>query len=399
MDGFLRLGPRQLLEPKEVKHAYRPVCMKRLVLGFVSLLLGGGGIWLSVTGRFEEDIESVPDYDYLQEIMGLESEGRLNEAEHLADWVLNGDNVPAYAEVQDVRDRIRIRRTSFWSRAYRAGRGFVVGDGVSMEELGGAVVSDFLLWGDIRDLVKQGFRKATGRTADPVVAALAAVGVATSVVSYIPDAGEGVEVSADASLSLLKTLRKTGNLSGKFCGVLVEACKSSIKAKEVSSTLKDIFVGIKRLFESAGAARGVAMMKHIDDVDSLTAVSKMSSLAAEPTAILVRTHGAKGVEAVRRIAKSEDGAKALEKSARKGPKALDKFISDAKFAARGAKSFRLEHPQKLAMALIKLIGRVKMAIVSGILMLLGLWRLKALFSRAFRRRKPHDFHFFSCCHL
>ena len=110
-----------------------------------------------------------------------------------------------------IRDEIHETRTAFWNRAYRAGKGFVVGEGTSIEELGGAVVSDFLLWGDIRDLAKQGYYKIKGKETDPVVAGLAAVGVLTSVASYVPDPAEGAEVSADASFSLLKTLFRRGS--------------------------------------------------------------------------------------------------------------------------------------------------------------------------------------------
>lgn len=364
---------------------------KRTLSGLVCLLLGGGGLWFCATEPFEEEVEELPDYDWLEEIRGLQSEGRLGEAEQLADWVLDGSDITNRSEVVAVRDEIHERRTAFWYRAYRAGKGFVVGEGTSIEELGGAVVSDFLLWGDIRDLAKQGWNKATGKETDPVVAGLAAVGVITSVASYVPDPAEGAEVSADASFSLLKTLRKTGHLSKRFCGVLVDGCKKSVKTKSLTKGMKEIVVGMKGLFDGAGAARAAAIMKHVDDVDSLTAVSKMAKKAAEPAAILVRKHGAAGVDAIRELSKAEDGAEALAKAARKGPNGLRKVLTHAKYGARMAKALRLGHLQELAWEIAKqiaeAIGRLPMAIVSGLLALFGLlqtkvWRL----ARVFRRR-------------
>lgn len=365
--------------------------IKRFLSGFLCLLLGGGGLWFCASGDFEPTVDNLPDYDYLAEIRELETEGRLGEAEQLADWVLDGSDITNRSEVAAARDEIHERRTAFWNRAYRAGKGFVVGEGTSVEELGGAVASDFLLWGDIRDLAKQGWYKVKGKETDPVVAGLAAVGVITSVASYVPDPAEGAEVSADASLSLLKTLRKTGHLSKRFCGVLVDGCRKSVKTKSLTRGMKEIAVGMKHLFDGAGAARAAAIMKHVDDVDSLTAVSKMAKQAAEPAAILVRKHGAAGVAAIRELSKAEDGAEALAKAARKGPKGLKKILTYSKYGVRGAKSFRQKHLQdfvwEIAKAIAKAIGRLPMAIASGLLALFGIlqtkvWRL----ARVFRKR-------------
>lgn len=215
--------------------------VKRVIVGLVCLLLGGTGLWFSAMGSFENEITALSNYNWLSEIRGLEAEGRLAEAEHLADWVLEESDIPNREEVASACEAIHRKRTSFWNRARRTITGFIKGDGTSVEELGGAIVSDFFLWGDIRDLAKQGYYKIKGEETDPVVAGLAAVGIATSLASYwVADPAEGAEVSADASFSLLKTLRKTGHLSKKFCGVIAEGCKQSVKAKSLTKGMKEL---------------------------------------------------------------------------------------------------------------------------------------------------------------
>ncbi len=361
---------------------------KRTLSGLLCLLLGGGGLWFCATGDLESEIDGLPDYDYLPEIRGLEAEGRLGEAKHLADFVLDGSSITNREEVVAVREEINRKRTSFWNRARGAVSGFIKGDGSSVEELGGALVSDFLLWGDIRDLAKQGYNKVTGKETDPVIAALAAVGIATSVASYIPEPGEGAEVSADASFSFLKTLRKTGHLSKKFCGVLVDGCKQSVKAKSLTKGMKEIVVGMKGLFDGAGAARAAAVMKHIDDADALKAAAKLAKASPEPLAILARAHGAKGIDAVRELAKIENGTESLTKAARKGPKGIQMVLDYSKFGARTAKSFRHGHPKEFAIALAKEAGRLPIALASGCVTLFGLFRLKVWkIVGAFRKRR------------
>ena len=345
--------------------------------GLVCLILGVYGLWFCAMGTFEEDIDALPDYDYIAEIRELESEGRLGEAEHLADFVLKGSSITNRDEVAALRAEINKKRTAFWNRAYRAGKGFVVGDGVSLEELSGAMVSDFLLWGDIRDLAKQGYYKATGKETDPVVAALASVGVLTSLASFwVADPAEPAEVAADASLSCLKTLRKMGHLSKRFCGVLVDACRETVKTKSASKGLKEIVVGMKSLFDGAGAARASVIMKHVDDLDSLKTVSMMVKQTPEPTAILVRMHGDKGIKLLGKLSEAEGGVIVLEKAARKGPKALGKLLAYTKYGARTAKSFWLGHPQELFIECAKMLGRMKLAIISLLAVMFGFWRIK-----------------------
>lgn len=94
--------------------------------GAIGLVLSGGGakgafqagVWMAmcelgladrvrVSGDFESEIDRLPAYDYLAEIRSLEAEGRLAEAEHLADWVKDGCNSVSRAEVQGLRAKSR----------------------------------------------------------------------------------------------------------------------------------------------------------------------------------------------------------------------------------------------------------------------------------------------------
>lgn len=385
---------------------------KNIALSSCCIILGVVGLWLCITtpvdeGPLDKQVEMIPDYDYLPEIHELEAEGRLGEAEHLADWVLSGSSITNRDEVVALRTEINRKRTSLWNRSKRAAKGFVVGEGTSIEELVGAVVSDFLLWGDIRDLAKQGYNKITGKETDPVVAALAAVGVGTSVATFVaggataagavatPVTGGASSAAvpatatatsaaavADASVSFLKILRKTGHLTKRFSRFLVEACKRTSKAKSLDKGLGDAFVGIKNLTQGVGAARAATIMKHVDDVDSLKVVSKMAKEAAEPTMIVVRVHGAEGIKTLGKLYNMENGAILIERASRKGALGLKKLISYAKYGARAGKSWHHGNIQKIATKIMETVGCKPVAIASGILLLWGLCELR--FWRIFR---------------
>ena len=379
---------------------------KNIALSSCCIILGLVGLWLCITTPVDEEsfvkqIETIPDHDYLPEIRELEAKGRLGEAEHLVDWVLSGSSITNRDEVAALRAEINRKRTSLWNRSKRAVKGFVVGEGTSIEELGGAVVSDFLLWGDIRDLAKQGYNKITGKETDPVVAALAAVGVGTSVAIFVAGGATAAEAVAtpvtggassaavpatatatsaaavaDASVSFLKILRKTGHLTKRFSRFLVDACRRTSKAKSLDKGLGEAFVGIKNLTQGVGAARAATIMKHVDDLDSLKAVSAMAKRMPEPTAILVRMHGKNGVKVLGELTDATDGAVVLEKATRKGPKVLGKLLSYTKNGVRTGKAFWLGHPQKLCAVCVKVFGRVKCAMVAFLMVAFGFWQTK-----------------------
>jgi len=88
--------------------------------------------------------------------------------------------------------------------------GLVEGEPSDMPSLVGMAVGDLFVFGDIRDVVREGSRLAMGRQADPLVLGLAAVGLAVTAGTY---ATLGAEAPARVGLSLAKAARKTGRLS------------------------------------------------------------------------------------------------------------------------------------------------------------------------------------------
>ena len=105
------------------------------------------------------------------------------------------------------------------------------------------------------------------------------------------------------------------------------------------------------------------------------------------------------MDAIRELSKAEDGAEALAKAARKGPNGLKRILAYTKYGARTAKALRLGHLQELAWEIAKqiaeAIGRLPMAIVSGLLALLGLlqtkvWRIARVFGKRKTSTVPPD---------
>lgn len=101
-----------------------------------------------------------------------------------------------------------------WRRTVAFGgkfaRGFAVGSQGSGEEIAGTVVSDFLVIGDVRDIVVQGSNYARGEDYDRLILGLSTVGLLTSGSALVTLGGSAV---VDVGVSIIKATYKAGRIS------------------------------------------------------------------------------------------------------------------------------------------------------------------------------------------
>ena len=93
--------------------------------------------------------------------------------------------------------------------AKRFATGLVTGNADDVASLSGTVAGDLFVFGDIRDVVREGKHLAMGEDADRLVLSLAAAGLAVTAATYV-SAGGAAPVRA--GLTLVKDARKLGRL-------------------------------------------------------------------------------------------------------------------------------------------------------------------------------------------
>src|SRR5437660_8737428 len=93
--------------------------------------------------------------------------------------------------------------------AKRFATGLVTGNADDVASLSGTVAGDLFVFGDIRDMVREGKHLATGEEADRLVLGLATVGLAVTAATYVSIGGVG---PVRAGLSMVKDARKVGRL-------------------------------------------------------------------------------------------------------------------------------------------------------------------------------------------
>ena len=177
----------------------------------------------------------------------------------------------------------------FRNRIWKALVAFITGnpDG-SIEEIGASVISDMVLYGDVRDLVKQGWFKITGQETDPLLAALAAAGVAT----------EFVDV-ADLCPAVLKAFRKIGAVSAKMADSLVAMFKNVAKTRKINKSTKAFFKNTKKMVDSAGLIRTKNMFKYADNAGDLALLAKKSADNSALTHVVAKHAGKQTVEVLK----------------------------------------------------------------------------------------------------
>ena len=277
-----------------------------IYLGLASML---GICVVKIDEDVERDISSLPNFDYIEEVKRLRTESA-DEAKRLAQYIFETEGMPNQAEARRIYDEIERDQKNWWNRTKRAASGFVTGDGGSIEELGGSVVSDMVLYGDIRDLIKHSYFKVTkNEKGDAFIITLSTFGLATEFVDVV-----------DWAPAVLKAFRKAGALSAKMVGLLSDGMKKCMKAKKLDSGLTSLFSGMKSMTDSLGFARASRLMRHADDAADVVALAKAVKKAPDETYLLVKYSGKSGVKELEGL--SEAQVMILREAAKKGPDVL-----------------------------------------------------------------------------
>jgi hypothetical protein len=93
--------------------------------------------------------------------------------------------------------------------AGRFARGFVTGEAEDFGSLSGTVAGDLFVFGDIRDVVREGKHLVMGEDTDRIVLGLATAGLAVTAATYVSVGGAA---PVRAGLTLVKDARKVGRL-------------------------------------------------------------------------------------------------------------------------------------------------------------------------------------------
>ncbi len=134
--------------------------------------------------------------------------------------------------------------------ARRFASGFITGNADDVASLTGTVAGDLFVWGDIRDVVREGKHLATGEETDHLILGLATVGLAVTAATYVSVGGAA---PLRAGLTLVKDTRKVGRLSE---GLVQFAGRSAREVVDAPMLQKAVASGsVLRPAETIGAMK------------------------------------------------------------------------------------------------------------------------------------------------
>lgn len=216
------------------------------------------------------------------------------------------------------------------SQATAFARGLIYGEPDDLVSLAGTALGDLFVFGDIRDVVREGSRLASGQEADRLILGLASVGIAITAGTY---ATLGAAGPARIGLSVAKAARKTGRLGAR----LGDWMASSLRHVVDWSALRRALSGAS-LTEPALAVRATREAVKVGKADDLLRLARDVGHVQVKAGTQAALDGLKVAEAPREMARvaklaEKNGGKtrAILKTLGRGAIALTMAIFDLAF--------------------------------------------------------------------
>lgn len=199
--------------------------------------------------------------------------------------------------------------------ARRFATGFITGEVTDGASLSGTVAGDLFVYGDIRDVVREGKRLATGEEADRLVLGLASVGLAVTAATYL-SAGGAAPVRA--GLTMVKDARKVGRLGAGLTewagrsarGVVdapvlrqavadasllrpvqtVSAVKAAFKAEKAGALVR-LAKDVGRVSEKAGTKGALDVLRIADGPQDVARAARLADVKGGRTRAVIKLLG------------------------------------------------------------------------------------------------------------
>ena len=222
-----------------------------LVIVAVGAVLGKA--WLDLGGPY---LEALPAYAYCDEAAAALVQDRVLDALELAEA---GGCAEVLAAAQS-------RWSSVAATLERCLDGARTGYGDDAAAVGCAVASDLVVFGDVRDLTRQGLAWSRGDATDPVLVALSSAGL---VLTFAPQVGLGN--------ALMKVARRAGTLTNALAGGVVTLVRRGAWAP-LATMLGDA----GRIGAKVGVARGTRALAYADDAAEMATLARYVERVPQP---------------------------------------------------------------------------------------------------------------------
>jgi len=197
--------------------------------------------------------------------------------------------------------------------------GFLSGNAKDGVGVAGSITSDFTLYGDFRDIYKEGNKYLNNKPYDKYILGLSMIGVGLSGATLVSlGSASGVKVAT----STLKLAKKEKMLTKGFSKVLGEKLSKTVNFKalkemkfnSISAIKKDskiiknsinikpikpIFKNINQLYKNTSLVDSIHLLKYVDNAKDLKAIAKLSKRYKSATRGVFKVIGKSAIRLVK----------------------------------------------------------------------------------------------------
>ena len=250
--------------------------------------------FLLLKERREFDIRGLVQIDPIPYTKELISEQKYSDANEYLSYFMQFDYMKTNPQAQELQKIIQTKRDSYEYKKDKVIEGIL--HGKSDENIGklSAIASDFLVIGDIRDLVIQGNNYMHDKKVDKVILALSSLGLlATATTIY----SMGATAPAKDGISILKYAKRVNKIPNWLSKAIVREAKISKETKSLKNVQK-ILDPIYTLYQKVGLKDTLNLLKETKNLKELKAIMKLSKRFGKSSSGLIKIVGVKSIKTI-----------------------------------------------------------------------------------------------------
>jgi hypothetical protein len=204
-------------------------------------------------------------------------------AQSILDLAMDRGIIIDQALADDVKEA-KENEKSVTNKATRFVHGFWTGDASDLTSIGGAFVSDLFVFGDARDLAREGTHYITGQPYDPWILGLAGTGIGVTAATYFT---LGAGAPERVGVSLLKVARRADRLNP----VLVTRITREFVNTGKTGRLVEAAADVGRIEAKAGTQAALDSLKIAESPEDLSRLARLASAKGTRTRAILRLLG------------------------------------------------------------------------------------------------------------
>jgi hypothetical protein len=231
--------------------------------------------------------DALQQIDPLPKTKKLISQNRLVEADEYLSFFVDHGYLKNNEEAQSLLIEIKRKREDLEYRAKKIADGVLEGKSDELDGQIAAGISDFFLFGDLRDLTIEGYHKLTNQEVDEVLVALSSVGVVASGLTLV---SAGTSSPVKGTISFLKFAKKSGKLPTWLGKYIIKISKQAANTKNLKP-IKSLFDDLYNMTKLSGVSGSLKLLSYTSDLKSLKRVTQFSKTYGKNSSALLSILG------------------------------------------------------------------------------------------------------------